>query len=124
MIDKRISSPEPDKDLREKYQAQRTTKSSTCLFDNPESATSVLKVKRLDGDTIYYFNSQYQKQILGVTIHPGDVYSQVSIFQVKYATSSKTKTTPLAIDHFATEKDIKLGWTKSKWFQNLAFVIR
>src|SRR5829696_5943623 len=78
MIDKRISPPEPDKHLREKYQAQRTAKSSTCLFDNPESATSVLKVKRLDGDTIYYFNSQYQKQILGVTIHPGDVYSQVS----------------------------------------------
>jgi hypothetical protein len=126
VIDKRISPPEPDKDLREKYEAQQKAKSSTCVFDNPdtslssiklrdpESATKVLKVKRLNGDTTYYFQNEDKKQILGVTVHPGDGYSQVSIFQVKYVDNSKTKATPIAINQFATEKGIRLGLTKSE----------
>jgi hypothetical protein len=126
VIDKRISPPEPDKDLREKYEAQQKEKSSPCVFNNPdtslssiklrdpESATKILKVKRLNGDTTYYFQNEDKKQILGVTVHPGDGYSQVSIFQVKYVDNSKTKATPIAINQFATEKGIRLGLTKSE----------
>src|SRR5690348_17162884 len=74
VIDKRISPPEPDKDLREKYEAQQKAKSSACVFDNPdtslsniklrdpESATRVLKVTRLNGDTTYHFQSEDKKQ--------------------------------------------------------------
>lgn len=130
-IDKRISPPEPDKDLGEKYEAQQKGKTLTCVFDNPdtslssiklrdpESATRVLKVKRLNGDTTYYFQTDDKKQILGVTVHPGDGYSQVSIFQVKYLDNSKAKATPLAINQFATEKGIRLGLTKSEVISKL-----
>lgn len=93
VIDKRVSLPEPFKDLREKYEAQQKPKSLSCVFDNPdtslsnirlrdpESATKVLKVTRLEGDTTYFFYSKDNKQILGVSTHAGDGYNQVSIFK-------------------------------------------
>jgi hypothetical protein len=124
VIDKRISPPEPDKDLREKYEAQQ--KAKACTFDNPDtslsginlrdpkSVTAVLKVAQLNGDTTYHFHSKNNKEDLGVTVHPGDGYSQVSIFQVRYADNSKAKATPLDIEHFTTEKGIKLGLTKKE----------
>ena len=125
-VDNRISPPEPDKNLREKYEEQQKVKIPTCVFDNPdtslsniklrdvESATTVLKVKRLNGDTTYNFCTQDKRQILSVTVHPGDYYSQVSIFQVKYSDSKNLKTTSLSIDNFSTEKNIKLGLTKKE----------
>lgn len=124
--DKRISPPEPDKDLRERYEAQQKVNSSACVFDNPdtslsniklrdaESSTTVLKVKRLNGDTTYNFSTPDKKEILSVTVHPGDYYSQVSIFQVKYADNKTLKAASLSINHFATEKNIKLGLTKNE----------
>ena len=51
-------------------------------------------------------------ETLGVTVHPGDGYSQISIFQVKYSDNSYAKRTPFSIEHFSTEKGIKLGLTK------------
>lgn len=125
-VDERISPPEPDKDLREKYEAQQKATSSACVFDNPdtslsniklrdaESATTVLKVKRLNGDTTYNFSTPDKKEILSVTVHPGDYYSQVSIFQVRYADNKTFKAASLSINHFATEKYIKLGLTKNE----------
>src|SRR5438093_13435974 len=79
VIDKRISPPEPDKDVREKYEAEQKTKATACIFDNPdtslsninlrdpESATSVLKVIQLKGDTSYNFCSKGKKENLSVT---------------------------------------------------------
>ena len=40
VIDKRISPPEPDKDLREKYEAQQKAKATACVFDNPDTSLS------------------------------------------------------------------------------------
>lgn len=126
VIDKRISPPEPDKDLREKHEAQQKAKATSCMFDNPdtslsgiklrdpESATKVLKVTRLNGDTTYYFQSKEKKQILGVTTFPDDGLNQINIFQVKYVDNSKTRARPLAIDHFKTEKGIQLGLAMSE----------
>ena len=126
VIDKRISPPEPDKNLREKYEAQQKANMPACIFDNPdtslsniklrdaESATTALKVKRLNGDTTYNFYSRDKLQVLGVTVHPGDYYSQVSIFQVKYSDRSINKKTSLSIERFATEKNIRLGLPKKE----------
>ena len=125
-IDERISTPEPDKDLIEKHEAQQKIVPSACVLDNPdtslsniklrdaESATTVLKVKQLNGDTTYNFNTTDKTEILIVTVHPGDYYSQVSIFHVKYGNNKKLKTATLPIDHFKTEKNIKLGLTKKE----------
>lgn len=130
-VNEHISTPEPDKDMGEKNVAQQTTTPSACVFDNPdtslsniklrdaESATTVLKVKRLNGDTTYNFNTSDKKEILSVTVHPGDYYSQVSIFQVRYADNTVNKTSSLAIDHFSTEKNIKLGLTKKEVISRL-----
>jgi hypothetical protein len=126
VIDSRISPPEPDKDLREKYDAEQKVKASACLFENPdtslsniklrdaESATTILKVKRLNGDTAYNFSTRDKNETLSVTVHPGDYYSQVSIFRVKYSDNKTLKATALSIDHFTTEKNIKLGLTKKE----------
>ena len=73
-VDDRISPPEPDKDLREKYEAQQKATLSACVFDNPdtslsniklrdaESTTTVLKVKQLNGDTTYNFTTPDKKK--------------------------------------------------------------
>ena len=125
-VDERISTPKPAKDLGEKYEAQQQTTLSACVFDNPdtslsdiklrdaESATTVLKVKRLNGDTTYNFSTSDKMEILSVTVHPSDYYSQVSIFRVKFADSKTLKAATLSIDHFKTEKNIKLGLTKNE----------
>ncbi len=126
IVDKRISSHESDTASHEKYEEQKKISTNACVFDNPdtslsniklrdaESATTVLKVKRLNGDTTYNFCSQDKKQLLSVTVHPGDYYSQVSIFKVKYTDQIKSKATTLSIGNFATEKLIKLGLTKKE----------
>ena len=131
VIDKRISPPEPDKDLREKYEAEKKTIATACVFDNPdtsistiklrdaESARKVLKVTRLQGDTTNYFYNRDNNEELGVTVHPGDYNSQVSIFQVKYADKSKTKRTLLPLDRFETEKGIVLGLTRQDVVERL-----
>ena len=125
VTDNAILSVKTDKDLSGKNEAKDKVK-PTCIFDNPdtslsdiklrdaESATKVLNVKRLNGDTTYNFYSQNKSQLLSVTVHPGDYYRQVSIFQVKYADNSKIKATPTTLDSFVTEKHIKLGITKSE----------
>ena len=125
VVDNHISAPKPNKDLQEKYEEQQKITIPNCVFDNPdtslssiklrdaESATTILKVKQLNGDTTYNFSSSDKMEILSVTVHPGD-YSQISIFQVKYADKKNIRTKSLTIDHFATEKNIKLGLTKNE----------
>ncbi len=101
-------------------------KKPSCIFNNPDtslsniklrdvkSATTVLKVKRLNGDTTYNFHSKDRKEVLSVTVHPGDYYSQISIFRIRYVGNLKIKAAHTSIDHFATEKDIQLGLTKNQ----------
>lgn len=125
MIHKRISQPEPDKVWREKYEEQQTQVLPTCIFENPdtslsgiqlrfaESARKVLEVRRLKGDTTYKFYSNDRNELLAVMVHPGDSYSQVSIFRVTYADNPKLNATPSRVMNFTTEKGIRLGLTKA-----------
>ena len=131
VIDTRFSPPEPDKDLREKYEEQQKKNLPTCVFDNPdtslssiklrdaESATKVLSVKRLNGDTTYHFLTKDKTQLLGVEVHPGDYYSQISIFQIKYADKIQQRASTLPVEQFKTEKDIQLGLTKKEVLSRL-----
>jgi hypothetical protein len=120
-----LKSNEPEKKIEEKYEDNPKTISSACIFDNPDtslsdiklrdakSATIILGVTKLNGDTTYNFYSKDKKEILGVTVHPGDYYSQISIFQVKYADKSNQAIVS-KIDNFKTEKGIRLGLTKKE----------
>ena len=120
-----LKSIEPEKKIVEKYQDNSKLVSSVCIFDNPDtslsniklrdakSAATILEVTKLNGDTTYQFYSKDKKEILGVTVHPGDYYSQISIFQVKYAVKSNQGTIS-KIDNFKTEKGIRLGLTKNE----------
>jgi hypothetical protein len=125
-VDNDIQQSVSGKDVIERKEERYLITASTCPFDNPdtslshiklrdaESAVMELKIKKLNGDTTYNFSTSDKKQILSTTVHPGDYYSQVSIFKVKYANIKNSKATPLSIDHFATEKNIRLGLTKNK----------
>lgn len=116
---------EADKKIDERYEGSPKTISSACIFDIPDtslsniklkdakSATIILGVKRLNGDTTYNFSSKDKKEVLGVTVHPGDNYSQISIFQVRYADKSN-QATVLKIDNFKTEKGIRLGLSRKE----------
>lgn len=122
---------EHKKVLVHKSEANNYIKSDSCAFDNPDtslsniklrdikSAFKVLNGKQLKGDTTYNFKSRDNKQVLSVTVHPGDYKSQVSIFQIKYAKNVNIKAEQLSIDNFATEKQIKLGSTKKEILEKL-----
>lgn len=130
-LKQKITIPAPCKDSEETYETPQTNKTPLCNFANPDtslsgiklidakSATLILKVKRLNGDSTYHFYTTDKKEDLGVTVHPGDGYSRVGIFQVKYAGDLKSKATSLAIKHFATEKRIKLGLLKNEVISRL-----
>ncbi len=131
IVDTRISPPEPDKDLREKYEEQQKKNSRTCVFDNPdtslsniklrdaESAAKVLNVNRLNGDTTYHLLTKDKTQLLGVEVHPGDYYNQISIFQIKYADKMNQRASTLPVDKFKTEKGIRLGLTTKEVISRL-----
>jgi hypothetical protein len=120
-----------DKGSQEKYTEPEMESIPTCVFDNPdtslsgikirdvESANSVLKVKRLKGDTTYHFSTADKKQVLSVIVHPGDYYSQISIFQVKYVDSKPLTMTSLSVDRFSSEKNILLGLAKEELIAKL-----
>jgi len=125
MVDDGISSPKTDKELSEKKEASPKEKTA-CIFDNPdtslssiklrdtESTRKVLKVRQLNGDTTYNFYGHDKSQLLSVTVYPGDYYSQVSVFQIKYAANANTEAAPTTLDSFVTEKGIRLGLTKNE----------
>ena len=126
VVDNPISLTKDETGVQDKLEKQQKELLPSCVFDNPDtsisniilrdanSATTVLKVNRLNSDTTYNFRTADEKEILCVTVHPGDLYSQISIFQVRYADNSKIKRPSLPINHFATEKNIKLGLTRNE----------
>jgi hypothetical protein len=79
----------------------------------------VLKVKRLKGDTTYHFSTADKKEVLSVIVHPGDYYSQISIFQVKYVDSKSLTMNSLSVDRFSSEKNILLGLTQEELIAKL-----
>ena len=60
-----------------------------------------------------------KKQKLGLTVHPGDYYSQVSIFTISYAGKSKLNLQQINSKEFETEKGIKLGISKKQIIDKL-----
>lgn len=82
-------------------------------IQNVESALNILgKQTKLEGDSTHIFYSSDKKQKLGLTVHPGDYYSQVSIFSIAYSDNSKQNFRQINSKEFETEKGIKLGINK------------
>jgi hypothetical protein len=88
--------PEPDENLNA-YKPPQTSQ-LTCVFSDPDTSLSGIKIDdaqstldvlgkeiKLRGDTTHFYYSNDKKQVLGLKVHAGSAYSQVSIFTVVYA---------------------------------------
>ena len=114
--------PEPDKALRGEYKKTKEISQTTCVFSNPDTSVAGIKIRnadstlnilgkqtKLEGDSTHVFYSSDKMQKLLLTVHPGDYYSQVSIFNISYSDNSKQNFRQLNVKGFETEKGIKLG---------------
>lgn len=123
--------PESDKELREKYEQQELNKSK-CIFSNPDTsvvgikignAKSILNIlgkeTKLQGDSTHIFYSNDKKQKLGLTVHAGSTYNQVSIFKISYSEDTKQNFQQINSKELKTEKGIKLGISKRKIIEKL-----
>jgi hypothetical protein len=94
-------------------------------FSNPDTSLSGIKLRDiastfsvlgkttvLKGDTTYSFYSHLQNETLNLTVHPGDYFNQVSIFNVKYSDKADHGYKELRNEYFETEKHIRLGISK------------
>ena len=124
--------PEPNKELREEYEKQQELNKSKCAFVDPDTSVADIKIKnaestlnilgkqtKLEGDSTHVFYSSDKKQKLRLTVHPGDYYSQVSIFNISYSDNSKQNFRQINSSEFKTEKGIKLGISKSEIIEKL-----
>lgn len=124
--------PEPDKELREEYEKQKNLNKSKCNFVDPDTSVVGIKIRnvestlnilgkqtKLEGDSTHVFYSSDKKQKLGLTVHPGDYYSQVSIFNISYSNNSKQNLRQINSREFKTEKGIKLGISKKAIIEKL-----
>jgi hypothetical protein len=119
--------PEPDKQERLKYEAIEKLQKKNCDFLNPdtslcgiilrdsESATMVIGTEnKTDDHQQYHFYSNFERETLTLTQHPGDGKNQISIFSVSYSDKASHGYKQLNIDTFKTEKGIKLGMSKQQ----------
>ena len=124
--------PEPDKELKEEYVKQQELNKSKCAFIDPDTSVVGIKIRnaestlkiigkqaKLEGDSTHVFYSSDKKQKLGLTVHPGDYYSQVSIFNISYSDNSKQNVRQIKSKGFETEKGIKLGISKREIIEKL-----
>lgn len=124
--------PEPDKALREEYEKQNELSMMTCVFSDPDTSVAGIKIRnvestlnilgkqtKLEGDSTHTFYSTNKKQKLGLTVHPGDYYSQVSIFNISYSNNSNQNFRQINTKEFETEKGIKLGISKREIIEKL-----
>lgn len=124
--------PEPDKDLREKYEAEQKLKTSGCIFFNPDTSLSNIKLRdsksaettitdkdKIDENDQYHYYSTMYRETLTMTQHPGDDKYQISIFKVEYSDKADYGYRKLGIDTFKTEKGIKLGLNKKQIIERL-----
>ena len=108
--------PEPDKALREEYEKEQELNLKTCVFTNPDTSVVAIKIRnaestlnilgkqtKLEGDSTHVYYSSDKKQTLGLTVHSGDYYSQVSIFKISYADNSKQNLRQINFKEFETE---------------------
>jgi len=124
--------PEPDKDLREKYEAEQKLKTNGCIFLNPDTSLSKIKLRdsesaetiiadkdKIDDNDQYHYYSTMYRETLTMTQHPGDGKYQISIFKVEYSDKADYGYRKLNIDTFKTEKGIKLGLNKKQIIERL-----
>lgn len=124
--------PETENALKEEYEEQIELSQTPCVFSDPDSSVIGIKIRnaestvnvigkqtKLQGDSTYIFYSSDKKQKLGLTVHPGDYYSQVSVFSIAYSDNSKQNFRQLNSTEFETEKGIKLGIRKSEIIEKL-----
>ncbi len=96
-----------------------------CVFVNPDTSLSGIKIRdpnstifvlgpqiKLGGDSTHNFYSKKKDQVLRLTIHPGDYFNQVSIFQIRYTGKNKQTYPKSNLENFKTEKGICLGVSK------------
>lgn len=124
--------PETGKDSREKHEAEQKLKTTNCIFLNPdtslskiklrdsESAKSIINAKdKIDNNDQYHYYSTMYRETLTMTQHPGDGKYQISIFKVEYSDKADYGYRKLNIDTFKTEKGIKLGINKRQIIEKL-----
>jgi hypothetical protein len=124
--------PEPDKDLREKYEAEQKLKKNLCILLNPDTSLSKIKLRdsksaesiisdkdKIDGNDQYHYYSTMYRETLTMTQHPGDGKYQISIFKVEYSDKADYGYRKLSVDTFKTEKGIKLGLNKKQIIERL-----
>lgn len=124
--------PEREKELRVEYEKQQELNKSKCTFIDPDTSVVGIKIRnaestlniigkqtKLEGDSTHVFYSSDKKQKLGLTVHPGDYYSQVSIFNISYSDNSNPKARQIKSKEFETEKGIKLGICKREIIEKL-----
>ncbi len=124
--------PEPDKALREKYEAEQQLKKTSCLLLNPDTSLSKINLRdaksaesiisnkdKIDESGQYHYYSTMYRETLTMTQHPGDGKYQISIFKVEYSDKADYGYRKLNIDTFKTEKGIKLGLNKKQIIERL-----
>ena len=124
--------PEQDKELPEVNEKQHELTKSKCAFIDPDTSVIDIKLRnvestlnilgnqtKLEGDSTHIFYSSDKKQKLGLTVHPGDYYSQVSIFNISYSDNLKQNFRQINSKEFKTEKGIKLGISKKEILEKL-----
>ncbi|HET6227292.1 MAG TPA: hypothetical protein VFF27_13495 [Bacteroidia bacterium] len=122
--------PEPDENLNA-YKPPQTSQ-LTCVFSDPDTSLSGIKIDdaqstldvlgkeiKLRGDTTHFYYSNDKKQVLGLKVHAGSAYSQVSIFTVVYAIDEKKPYGKINVKIFETEKRIKLGMPEKEIIEKL-----
>lgn len=122
----------PDKELRKEYEKQQELNKSKCVFIDPDTSFAGIKIRNVEstlyilgkqtkllGDSTHVFYSSDKKQKIGLTLHPGDYYNQVSIFNISYSDNSKQNVRQISSKGFETEKGIKLGISKREIIEKL-----
>ncbi len=124
--------PEHDRDLREKSEAIQKMNQSGCIFLNPDTSVSTIKLRNTNSTTAiignkdkidnldqYHYYSTMYREILTMTQHSGDGQNRISIFNVKLSDKADYGYRKLSIDTFKTEKGIKLGLSKKQIIEKL-----
>ena len=124
--------PEPDKAERLKYEAIQKLKNSKCVIENPDvllcgielrnsqSAISIIGDKdKTDEFDQYRYYSNFEKETLTLTQHPGDGKYQISIFKVELSDKASYNYRKLNFDSFKTQNGIKTGMNKKQIIEKL-----
>jgi hypothetical protein len=127
--------PEPDKDLREKYEAEQQLKQSGCVFDDPDTSICGLELlgdeasamtffnekDEFDENDLYHFYSLNQEETLSILQSRGGHKYKAESFKVSISDKADHGFRKLAIVTFKTEKGIHLGMNKKQIQERLGF---